>query len=124
MVAVMDQVTLDIEMKNISSNFSVDQVSIQQLIDLAIDSTGDHIGLETKKELLNRGKDNIHTRIQIKKACKNAISHIEAILKELNCELNSDKAVLKSYKNRFLTAVSVLDTLQLAWQKYDLSLKH
>ena len=108
--------------KDSSANFLIEQLSVQQLIDLAIDSSNNgYIGLESRKELISRGKDNIQARIVIKKSCKAAISNLEDIFQTLDKE--SDKELVKSFKNKFLTSVSILDWLQLEWQKHDLGLK-
>lgn len=90
------------------TNFSLDKLSVQQLIDLAVSSYEDLSGFNSRVELIKRGKDNIQSRITIKKACKATI---------LSHECNSDKAKL-------LSSVSVLDKLQLEWQKHDLILKN
>lgn len=101
-------------------SFSYDQLTIQQLIDLTIDlQENGQESKEPKQELINRGKDNIQTRILIKKACKTTINTLETPLKQNNI----NKEVLKASKQKFLTSLSLLDRLQLEWQKYDLGLK-
>lgn len=122
MVTTMEYTTSNVQNKKTIESFSVEQLSTQQLIDLAIDSNDNgHIEIASRKELIKRGKDNIQTRIQIKKYCKNAISGLEAVLNKNTAE---NKEVLKSSRNKLLTSVSVLDKLQLEWQKYDLGLLH
>ena len=124
MTAVMENKTLNNQSNNINSNLLLEQISLQQLIDLALDTQIDHIGQETKQELIKRGKDNIHIRIQIKKLCKAAIANLESILDKINVDSKDNKETIKSYKNKFLNSLSILDRIQLEWQKYDLGLKH
>ncbi len=88
-----------------------------------VDSGNDNVGIKIKQELFERGKDNIKIRIEIKKSCKSNIQNIESVLKELDNERNPAETV-KQYKHRFLNAISILDRLQLEWQKYDLCFKH
>lgn len=108
---------------NTNANYLVEQLSIQQLIDLTIDSHEDeYVGLESRKELIKRGKDNIQTRIMIKKSIKEVIASLENLLKKIAIESNN-KEVVKSFKNKFLNSISVLDKLELEWQKYDLGIK-
>ena len=121
MTTTMDYKTLN-KQNNLNLNVLVEQISIQQLVDLSIDSLGDKIGQETREELIKRGKDNIPVRIQIKKACKASITNIESLLKEIDEASNNDKSLIRSYKTRFLNSLSVLDKLQLEWQKHDLGL--
>ena len=120
MTAIMEPKVLN---KNLPQNFLVEQISAQQLIDLAIDSGSDSIGIKTKQELFERGKDNIKTRIEIKKLCKSCIQNIESVLKEMDNETSPSQAIKQS-KHQFLNALSLLDRLQLEWQKHDLSFKH
>lgn len=110
--------------QTLNANFLVGQLTIQQLIDLSIDSTNDnYIENETRKELINRGKDNIQTRIIIKKICRNSISGLEVLLQRIATEKNNNKEIIKSFKNKFLSSVSILDKLELEWQKHDLGIK-
>ena len=109
------------KLNSMDENFLFDQLSIQQLIDLAIDSHEDKfVEFESRQELLKRGKDNIQARIIIKKSCKNTIANFEGLLKKISTEKNS--AVIKDFKNKFLSSVSILDKLQLEWQRHDLGL--
>lgn len=109
---------------NLSSlNSSASQLSLEQLITLVIDSGNNQGGLEYRQELINRGKDCIETRIVIKKSCKTAIAHLEAQIKQIPIENNKDKESVKALKNKFLAFLSILDKLQLEWQKHDISLK-
>ena len=108
----------------VNEKFIIEELTIQQLINLAIDLEGEVSGLHSRQELINRGKDNIYTRITIKKVCKTAISELESLLKKVDLENITNKETIKSYKNKFLTSISILDKLQLEWQKYDLSIKH
>lgn len=116
MISTMEQETLN---KNIPNNFLVDQISIQKLIDLAIDSANDSVGIQTKQELFERGKDNIKIRIEIKKLCKAQIQNIESLLEKITSETSTAEAI-KLCKHKFLNAISVLDRLQLDWQRHDL----
>ena len=122
MALTMENQTINIKTAKITTNVLVEQISLQQLIDLAIDSAHDHIGLETRQELVIRGQDSIPVRIQIKKLCKATIANIESILNEVNNNSNIDIEILKSHKSRFLSSLSLLDRIQLEWQKHDLSL--
>ena len=126
MTTTMEHKTLNNQNFNLNGNFLVEKISIQQLIDLAVDSANDNIGLQTRQELIQRGKDSIPLRIQIKKACKQTITNLESVLKELDkgINVNGNKDFLKSYKTKFLNLLSVVDRLQLEWQKHDLRLKH
>ena len=91
---------------------------------LAIDSSDNSFTeIESRQELIRRGNDCIQTRIMIKKSCKKTMSSLEALLNKISTE-NNNKEIVKPIKNKFLTSVSVLDKLQLEWQKYDLGLKH
>jgi len=100
--------------KKIEDNFSIEKLTAQQLINLAIDSHEDRIGLESRTELIRRGADDIEVRITIKKACKATVLSYEQQIK------NSEESSLKS---KFLASVSILDKLQLEWQKKDLILR-
>ena len=103
------------ENKNTNINFLFEELSIQQLIDLAIDSDQNKKNeLESKEELIKRGYDNIQARIVIKKSCKATISSLEALLKTI--VNGNNKEVAKEFKNKFLTSISILDKLQLEWQ--------
>lgn len=115
---------MEIKSSNKKSNIDllIDELPVEQLIDFAINTNDDHSGIRVREELIKRGKDNIHTRILIKKSCKASITNLEVVLKKLESETN--KEVEKSFKHKFLTSVSILDKLQLEWQRYDLGLKH
>ncbi len=124
MIATMEQNIINKNINDLPPNFLLtEQISVQQLIDLVIDSGSDHVGVKIKQELFERGKDNIKIRIEIKKLCKSSIQNIESILKELDNERNPAETV-KQYKHRFLNALSILDRLQIEWQKHDLCFKH
>lgn len=116
MTSIMEQETLN---KNIPNNFLVEQISTQKLIDLAVDSANDNIGIQLKQELFERGKDNIKSRIEIKKLCKIQIQNIELLLEKTNSETSTAKEI-KLSKHQFLNALSVLDRLQIEWQRHDL----
>ena len=120
----MEKKLLELENKNEKVIFLIDQLTVKQLVDLSVDSAEDHyIGLESRNELIKRGKDNIQARIQIKKACKDSISSLDLLLQKMTNENNNTKEVLKLFKNKFLNSISVLDRLELEWQKYDLGIK-
>lgn len=124
MTTTMEKNILNKSINNLPPNFLLtEQITVQQLIDLVIDSGSDNVGIKIKQELFERGKDNIKIRIEIKKSCKSNIQNIESVLKELDNERNPAETV-KQYKHRFLNAISILDRLQLEWQKYDLCFKH
>ena len=119
----MERKTAIKDNQKLNSNFLIEQLSVQQLIDLSIDSINDnYIENETRKELINRGKDNIQARIIIKKICRNAITGLESLLQKIATE-NNNKEIIKSFKNKFLNSVSMLDRLELEWQKHDLGIK-
>ncbi|MBI3591097.1 MAG: hypothetical protein HY094_06975 [Candidatus Melainabacteria bacterium] len=124
MTAVMENKTLNKETNNINTNLLLEQISLQQLIDLALDTDIAHIEQETKQELIKRGKDNIHIRIQIKKLCKAVIANLESVLNRIGVDSKENKETIKSFKNKFLHSLSIMDRIQLEWQKYDLGLKH
>ena len=114
------------ETKSLNEKLNIDllvnELPVDQLIDFAINSNDEYSGHRVREELHKRGKDNIHTRISIKKSCKASIAGLENILKKLEIEVN--KGLEKSVKSKLLTSVSILDKLQLEWQRYDLGLKH
>lgn len=89
------------------TNFSLEKLSIQQLIDLTVSSYEDVVGFNSRTELIKRGSDNIEIRIAIKKACKATIASYEDVVN----------------KAKLLNSISTLDKLQLEWQKKDLVLK-
>ena len=105
-------------------NFNLSSISNQQIISLIIGPDSEEFKqTDLRQELISRGKDNIEQRIAIKKLCKAVISDLESEIKKLDTLENYDKNKLKDYKNRFLTSISLLDKLQLEWQKHDLMLK-
>lgn len=121
MTTAMEYKTTNILNKNINS-FLVEQLTMEQLIELTVDSSeNSHIETRSKQELIQRGKDDIETRILIKKACKKIISNLELKLNNNTLE-NDEKDLAKTYKNKLLNSVSMLDKLQLEWQKYDLGI--
>ena len=119
----MEHKTLNDKVLSVSTNVLIEKLSIQELVNLALDTNNDFTIAGSRHELINRGKDNIQLRITIKKACKSAISELEAVLKKFDCESNTDKNAIKLFKNKFLNTVSLLDRLQLEWQKHDLFLQ-
>ncbi len=122
MAITMEMTKPNTEVSITNINF-ISSLSIEQLIDLAIESGSEAILTQNRHELINRGKDNIHDRILIKKSCKASVSSIESLLKKADSE-NSNSEITKSLKKKFLTSISILDRLQLEWQKHDLRIKH
>ncbi len=123
MTTLMEYKTLNNEVLYLAENSLVEKLSVQELIDLILDTDNNFAVVRSRQELINRGKDDIKLRITIKKTCKNAISALEVLLKQSDCEASADKNIIKLYKSRFLNLVSLVDKLQLEWQKYDLFLK-
>lgn len=123
-----NKINLNNKSKNLELVNILEQLSIQQLLDCALDSFDDpNSGHKFCKELIIRGKDNIQSRILIKKSCKAMVAKYENLLNpdSLNGTfLDNDKKQIKIYKNNLLILISILDKLQLEWQKYDLSIKH
>ncbi len=107
----------------LGENVLIEELSIQELIDLTLENANDFTIVRSRQELISRGKDNIHLRITIKKTCKSTLSDLEVLLKRFDCESNADKKITKLYKNKFLNTLSLLDKLQLEWQKHDLVLQ-
>ncbi len=123
MTTLMEHKTLNNEVLTFPENVLIEKLSIQELIDLALDTDNDFIIVRSRQELISRGKNNIQLRITIKKTCKLVINNLEALLKRFDSESTADKKAAKLYKNRFLNTLSLVDKLQLEWQKYDLTLK-
>ena len=124
MTALMEYKTLNDRILEYSTNIVFEELTVQELIELALNNGSDLTRIRSRQELINRGKDNIQLRITIKKLCKIAISDLEVLLKRFDSENNADKKTAKLYKNQFLNTISLLDKLQLEWQKYDLALKY
>jgi parvulin-like peptidyl-prolyl isomerase len=123
-MAILTEEKIDMEIfKTQNENPPLVELSCNDLISLLVEeSANGRIGTESRQELINRGKDDIKERISIKKLFKNKITDIETLLKKFNEEKNN-KISASLLKNQFLTAISLLDRLQLEWQKYDISLK-
>jgi hypothetical protein len=119
----MEYKTLNNEVLTFPENILIEKLSVQELINLALDTDNDFTIIKSRQELIGRGKDNIQIRITIKKTCKSAINDLEVLLKRFDCESNADKKNTKLYKTKFLNTLSLVDKLQLEWQKHDLSLK-
>ena len=97
-----------------------DKLSILELVNLATEyESNSVIGHEVRQELILRGKDNIQNRISIKKFVNAAIAAVEV---KLNGNKDDKNLTVKELKNKLLLSVSVLDRLQLEWQKYDLGI--
>ena len=124
MTTLMEYKTQNDKVLSISAKDLVEHLSVQELIDLAINADNDFAIASSRKELISRGKDNIQLRITIKKTCKTVINDLETLLKTFDSENRADKKAVKLYKNNFLNTISLLDKLQLEWQKHDLLLKH
>ncbi|MBI2996019.1 MAG: hypothetical protein HYY52_04870 [Candidatus Melainabacteria bacterium] len=118
-------ISMDFEIKN--EEPLIAQLSLQQLIDLVINSDNEQISLKSRQELIARGKDNIPARITIKKLCKALVINLEEAIKKIDFEKNMSKRdkseEVKLLRSRFLTLISIVDKLQLEWQKHDISLK-
>ena len=123
MTTLMEYKTQKDKVLSVSAKDLVEHLSVQELIDLALHADNDFAIASSRKELINRGKDNIQLRITIKKTCKTAINALETLLKTSDGESITDKKTTKLYKNNFLNTISLLDKLQLEWQKHDLILK-
>ncbi len=123
MATLMEPKTLNDKVLSISPDVLIEKLSIQELVDLALDTENNFTVSISRQELINRGKDSIQLRITIKKACKSVIHSLEVLLKKFDCENNTDKNATKLYKNKFLNTLSLSDKLQLEWQKHDLFLQ-
>ena len=110
-------ITMELTKPNLTST-----LTIEQLINQAIDSGSESTLIQNRQELINRGKDNIPERIFIKKSCKASVLSIESLLKKADSE-NSTSEITKSLKKKFLISISILDRLQLEWQRHDLSIR-
>ena len=95
------------------------ELNLEQLIESALNTNENTF--EYRDELINRGNDNVYTRILIKKTCKASLANLETYLSHINSDTHNE--ITKSIKSKFLNLVSILDKLQLEWQKYDLGLK-
>ena len=124
MATLMEYKTLNNKAITLAENIVIEELTLQELVELALDSSNDFAIASSRQELINRGKDNIQHRITIKKTCKLVINDLETLLKRFDSESTADKKTTKLYKNKFLNTVSLLDKLQLEWQKHDLLLKH
>ena len=125
MVKTMDYLVLQEETFKITNSFNLSQLTLQQLVEIILlhDETLD--ASRAKEELIIRGRDEMNVRISIKKYCKQLILESEADLKEYTPDdLQPAKENLKTSKKKFLILLSLLDRLQLEWQRYDLTLMH
>lgn len=95
-------------------------LSISELINKSLENNPNETINIFKQELIKRGKDNIYTRIEIKKSCKGNISSLEDLIKEYKEKKLNDNNILSALKIKLLDIVSLIDRLQLEWQKYDL----
>ena len=109
-------------LSNLNTSNLLEQFSIQKLIDLFIESQDEQIKHQSRQELINRGKESIRNRIEIKKTCKSSIISLETILNDSETERAYGSETIKSYKNKFLNLISLVDKVQLEWQKYDFGL--
>ena len=123
MATLMEYKTLDQKIVSFPENIIIEKLSIQELIELVLDTNSELTFLRSRQELINRGKDDIKLRITIKKTCKTAINDLEVLLKRFDSGNGFREKDLKFYKTRLLNSVSLLDRLQLEWQKCDLALK-
>ncbi len=124
MTTLVEYKTLNDRILAYSENVVFEKLTVQELVELAFKPGNDFTIISSRQELINRGKDSIQLRIAIKKLCKITISDLEVLLKRFDPENNTDKKTAKLYKNQFLNTISLLDKLQLEWQKHDLVLKH
>ena len=108
---------------NLNNTSISENLTIEQLVQTCIDNESNNIGTSTREELVKRGKDNIQTRISIKKCCKSLISDLENLLNKASSTSSINKQIIKSLKGKFLSIVSILDRIQIEWQKHDLSLR-
>lgn len=124
MASVILEEKIDMEIfKTKNENIPLVELSCEDLISLLVEeSANGRIGTESRQELINRGKDNIQERITIKKLFKCKIADIEDLLRKLN-EGKNNKKLTSLLQNKFLTVISLVDKLQLEWQKHDISLK-
>lgn len=104
------------------NNISLNECPVQELIDNYMGDNNEGQSIY-RQELIERGKDNIYTRIIIKKACRNNVAHQETIVKETETTKATNKELLSYLRKRFLTAISLLDRLQLEWLRHDVRLK-
>ena len=121
-MTIMEMTKPNLELQTTNVNF-ISSLTVEELINQAIESGSETILVHSRQELVSRGKDDIPTRIFIKKSCKASISSIESLLRKADSE-NSTSTITKSLKKKFLTSISILDRLQLEWQKHDLSIKY
>lgn len=124
MVTLIEQTTVFKEIGNFDQGILLNQSSISQLINHACNPNESNFSNEIRNELFKRGKDEIFTRIEIKKSLKNLIHDLELVLNDSDLENIYNKKTIKSFKNKFLTVISILDKLQLEWQKYDLKIRN
>lgn len=121
MTTLVEYKTLNNEkLFSVSEKLLVENLSVQDLINQSIQD--ENINIVLKQELILRGRDDIQSRITIKKTFKNLINDLEFVLKTLDNN-DDDKTTVKTQKKKFLNMISLLDRLQLEWQKYDLALK-
>lgn len=108
----------------INQPFFLKNLSMQDLINHAIENDFNQ-GTESsyKQELIDRGKDDIYTRIEIKKSCKVKIAEQEALIQEFERRKIHDKKTAHSLKGKLLSTISILDRLQLEWYRHDLKIK-
>ena len=105
-------------------SMNLENYSCKELIDMTINNDGSEQALHAKHELMCRGKDDIRERISIKKKCKGVILELEKEFNSSNGNEEISQNNIKLSKQKFLTTVSLVDKLQLEWQRYDLALKH
>ena len=98
-------------------------LSITDLITKSLENDSSEKINVFKQELISKGRDNIHTRIEIKKSYKSNIANLEAMITECEEKKLTDKKLISALKIKLLNIVSLIDRLQLEWQKHDLRLK-
>lgn len=120
MTALLEKGLANIENITFAKNV-IDNSTTEDLINFSIESeTENEITSQAKKQLIESGKDNIQERIGIKKYLKAQITKTQEELKII--EESKDKKSLKEKRVKFLAAVSLVDKLQLEWQKHDLKI--
>lgn len=123
MTTLMKYKALEEKVLLVNESPVIEELSIQGLIELVLDTNNTLTITKSRQELIHRGKDDIKLRIAIKKTCKSNISDLEILLKRLESAKGLEEKNSKFYKTRFLNTLSLLDRLQLEWQKHDLALK-
>ena len=102
---------------------TLEDYSISELINKSLENDENEKINKFKQELVKKGKDNIYIRIEIKKSCKANVANLEELIKEYEDKKLNDNKLLRALKIKLLDIVSLIDKLQLEWQKHDLRLR-